>query len=69
MNRTDKLIHMANQIADFFRPYPHEEAVVGVHDHIKAFWTPIMRAELRDSCGKGDSKIDPLVKEACNLGL
>lgn len=64
MSETDKLVYMAKQIADFFRPYPHAEAVKGVHDHIRAFWTPIMRAELMEQCELGHAKIDPLVREA-----
>ncbi|HVB89683.1 MAG TPA: formate dehydrogenase subunit delta [Beijerinckiaceae bacterium] len=64
MSNPDKLIHMANQIADFFRPYPHAEAVAGVHDHIRAFWTPPMRADLLAHCEAGDPKVDVLVSKA-----
>ncbi len=38
----DKLLRMANQIASFFRSYPDDEAVAGIHKHIEAFWTPKM---------------------------
>jgi formate dehydrogenase subunit delta len=38
----DKLVFMANQIAAYFRSYPEPDAVVGVADHIKSFWTPGM---------------------------
>ena len=31
-----KLDHMANQIAAFFRSYPDEEAVAGIHEHIRS---------------------------------
>ena len=30
-----KLARMANQIADYFRSYPEDEAVAGVHEHIR----------------------------------
>ncbi|MGE0213821.1 MAG: formate dehydrogenase subunit delta, partial [Parvibaculaceae bacterium] len=33
---------MANQIADYFRAYPHEEAVKEVANHLKSFWDPRM---------------------------
>lgn len=43
---TADLVRMANQIADFFRSYPQDEAVAGVAAHIRGFWDPRMRAEL-----------------------
>ena len=45
MKRQD-IIRMANQIADFHRPYPRDEAVAGVAQHIIDFWDPRMRADL-----------------------
>lgn len=41
------IIRMANQIAGFFQSYPHEEAVKETAEHIKKFWEPSMRAELK----------------------
>ena len=41
-----KLIAMANQIATFFTPYPEHDAIAGIRDHIVAFWTPKMRADV-----------------------
>ncbi|HEX4890452.1 MAG TPA: formate dehydrogenase subunit delta [Alphaproteobacteria bacterium] len=40
------LVHMANQIADFFKSYPEAEAIDGVATHIRQFWDPRMRAQL-----------------------
>jgi formate dehydrogenase subunit delta len=58
-SEVEKLAHMANQIAHFFRPYPEQEARDGVRTHILAFWTPKMRAEL---LAHADGLIlDPLV--------
>ncbi len=37
---------MANQIAQFFAPYPEPEAVAGVRDHLARFWDPTMRRDL-----------------------
>jgi len=54
--KIEKLVRMANQIADFFTPYPENEAVAGVAQHIRSFWTPGMRKELlafADAGGKG----------------
>ena len=54
--KVEKLVRMANQIADFFAPYSGEEAIAGVEQHIRSFWTPRMREELlafADAGGKG----------------
>lgn len=60
----DKLLRMANQIASFFRSYPEEEAVAGVHKHIVAFWTPRMVSKLEAALpGMGD-RADILVQRA-----
>ncbi|MDP9097235.1 MAG: formate dehydrogenase subunit delta [Pseudomonadota bacterium] len=58
----EKLAHMANQIAAYFRSYPDEEAKAGIHDHIVAFWTGRMREELI-AAGPHEG-LDPLVIEA-----
>ena len=62
---TRDMIRMANQIADFFRPYPRDEAVAEVATHLRSFWTPAMRAMLFDHVGStGGDKLDPLVVAA-----
>jgi formate dehydrogenase subunit delta len=52
MNNLDtinKLIKMANQIGTFFESFPdREEALDGIANHLKKFWTPAMRANLID---------------------
>ncbi|TDR89211.1 formate dehydrogenase subunit delta [Enterovirga rhinocerotis] len=59
-----KLARMANQIAAFFRSYPEEEAVKGVHGHIKSFWSPRMRLDLAARLDDPDLPVDPLVRAA-----
>lgn len=59
-----KLDHMANQIAAFFRSYPEEEAVAGIHDHIRSFWSPMMRRDLAARVDTGVARVDPLVASA-----
>jgi formate dehydrogenase subunit delta len=44
--RDEGLVRMANQIAHFFAPYPHADAVEGVRDHLVKFWDPAMRKDL-----------------------
>ena len=63
MQETDKLVMMANQIAQFFRAYPHDEAVAGIASHIEAFWTPRMIGVLRANAGEA-ANLDPVVTEA-----
>ncbi len=63
-NRDDRLLRMANQIATFFRSYPDEEAVAGVHKHIVAFWTPRMIARLRAALPDLGDRADTLVHRA-----
>ena len=47
LDTRQKLLRMANQIADFFAPYKEDEAIAGIHEHIHNFWTPGMRREFR----------------------
>ena len=60
----DKLLRMANQIATFFRSYPDEEAVAGIHKHIVAFWTPKMRRDLGGYADEAGERLDALVHRA-----
>ncbi len=63
MKSTD-MIRMANQIATYFKSYPHEEAVAETAGHIKSFWDPRMRDALYAHVGSGGSGMDDLVREA-----
>lgn len=41
------LIHMANQIGEFFEAMPdREEALLGISGHLHNFWEPRMRSQL-----------------------
>ncbi len=60
----DKLAHMANQIAQFFSSYPHDEAVAGIADHLRKFWEPRMRGQLLALLAAGGAGLHPLVIEA-----
>ena len=59
-----KLDRMANQVAAFFRSYPEDDAVAGVHDHIRAFWPPVRRRNLAARAEAGSAELDPLVVAA-----
>lgn len=58
------LVRMANQIAAFFKPYPLDEAVAGVADHMKKFWEPRMRAAFLAYLEKGGEGLDPIARAA-----
>jgi formate dehydrogenase subunit delta len=60
----EKLVRMANQIATFFRSYSEEEGIAGVHEHIVAFWSPVMRRDLRARADRDPTGLDPLVSAA-----
>ncbi|WP_131114563.1 formate dehydrogenase subunit delta [Lichenihabitans psoromatis] len=62
MNSDDKLIRMANQIANYFHSYPDNQAMTGIHDHVVSFWTPKMRLKLGEALDA--PSLDPLVRAA-----
>lgn len=58
----ERLVAMANDIANFFRSEPdHAAAVEGVVNHIQRFWDPRMRrkivAHLTEHSGEGLSEL------------
>jgi formate dehydrogenase subunit delta len=44
--KIDKLVHMANQIADYFAAMPEPEGVDGAAEHLRLYWTPKMIGEI-----------------------
>lgn len=63
------LVHMANDIGNFFRGNPdHDAAVRGVSNHLMSYWTAKMRKKLfeeMDHCE--DEPLDELPREALRL--
>ncbi len=64
---THDMVRMANQIADFFRGYPHDDAVKETAEHINRFWAPRMRKAFFEHMAKGGEGFDQLVKESTPL--
>jgi formate dehydrogenase subunit delta len=60
----EHMVHMANQIAQFFAGYPQDEAVAGVADHLAKFWEKRMRAQLLAYVQGGGEGLHPLAAEA-----
>ena len=61
---TQKMVHMANQIADFFKSYPHDDALRDAAAHLNSYWDPRMRKQLFAHLAKGGAGLDPLIIEA-----
>ena len=63
----DHLIAMANQIGDFFSPYPPERAREGLRNHLRTYWDPRMRSALLEHVDAGGKGLDTRVLEAAEL--
>lgn len=63
----DKLIRMANQIATFFATQPGSDQAERVATHLKDFWGPDMRRDLKEKAAEDDSDLSPLAREALAL--
>jgi formate dehydrogenase subunit delta len=64
----EKLVRMANQIAAFFSSQPGSDQAERVAAHLKDFWGPEMRADLKNHVEAGHSdQLDDLVRRALPL--
>jgi formate dehydrogenase subunit delta len=62
--KIDKLVHMANQIGDFYATMAEREAIEGVAAHLRRFWTPKMIRELVQFADRGGSGLKPTAARA-----
>lgn len=64
--KNERLIEMANDIGNFFKVEPeHEDAVAGVHGHLKKFWEKRMQRQIVQYLNEqGGAELQPVVKEA-----
>ncbi len=62
-------IRMVNQIADFFKPYPQDEAVAGISEHIRSFWEPRMRSKLKHAVDLGGVGMSDLAVAGAKAAL
>ena len=67
MSGSQHLAQMANDIGDFFRAQPRGDAVAGIANHLKSYWTPKMRAQLAAQVQHGDIALDELPREALRV--
>jgi formate dehydrogenase subunit delta len=63
----EKLVYMANQIGDFFKSYPHDQAVKGIKEHIEKFWDPRMLNQIYQIIEKPDHGLRPNSLEALQI--
>ena len=63
----DKLLRMANQIATFLATQPGRDQAERVAAHLKDFWGPEMRAELKAYALDHDADLNDLVRRALPL--
>ena len=66
---SEELIRMANQIADFFKPYARDHAVKQIAQHIIDFWDPRMRAAMAESLKGGAEGLTDLAREGVELAI
>jgi len=62
MQEVERLVKMANQIADNLSF--HDDAVERVADHLQRFWAPSMRGKLADYAATGGAGLKPVVRDA-----
>lgn len=60
----EKMVHMANQIATFFKSQPGKDQAARVAAHLRDFWEPRMRDQLKAHVAAGGEGLDDLVVEA-----
>lgn len=63
----DKLIYMANQIANAFRGQERDGAIEATWDHLWHFWDPRMRAMIIDHCHGGGAGLNDIARAAVKL--
>ena len=63
LERPDRLIYMANQIAKFFAAQRGDPAA-GAAGHLRNYWDPQMRAEILAWRAAGGDGLDPIALDA-----
>jgi formate dehydrogenase subunit delta len=63
-SKIDKLVHMANQISDFYAAMPEQEAKDGVATHLSRYWTPKMIREIVAYADHGGAALKPIAARA-----
>lgn len=64
---TSPQARMAADIAAQFRHQPADQAAAAIANHIRMFWDPRMKAELRKLAENDPDSLDPLALAAVRL--
>lgn len=62
--KIDKLVRMANQIADFYAAMPEREATAGAASHLTLYWTPKMIREIIAFADQGHPGLNAIASRA-----
>ena len=62
--KIDKLVRMANQIADFYAAMPEPEAIHGAASHLTLYWTPKMIREIIAFADQGHPGLNAIAARA-----
>ena len=63
MSSIDRLVAMANDIANYFGAEPdHAAAAAGVANHLRRFWEPRMRQKIIAHLGAGGAGLSELAR-------
>jgi formate dehydrogenase subunit delta len=60
----EHLVTMANDIGNYFRSQGREEAIAGIANHLKRYWTLRMRKKLNAYLAAGHGGLDELPRAA-----
>lgn len=63
----EKMVHMANQIATFFKTQPGTDQAARVAAHLTDYWEPRMLDQLRGYVATGGKGLDDIVVKAAGL--
>lgn len=63
----DRLVYMANQIGRHFATQPRVKASEATADHLRKFWDPRMRSEIKAYLQESGSGLDSSAREAVEL--
>ncbi|MEG6509051.1 formate dehydrogenase subunit delta [Methyloligella sp. 2.7D] len=66
-SNVDRLVYMVNQIGDFFKYQPHEDAAEGIANHIKKFWDPRMRKQILEHLEAGGEGLEGPSRKAIEI--
>jgi formate dehydrogenase subunit delta len=66
--QADRLVEMANQIADYFRADPDRQAAIAAAaGHLRRFWDPRMRTQIIAHYNASGEGLNEIARQAVGL--